>query len=183
MATKLVIVDDSANEILRGAVECPEVVTNVLVHFLLFGASCNPEGGIGLPEVNDSCSHLGIEMNKQAWIYACDLKLFIPEFNFFHKIDQAVGPKDSRMSSIAEHIMALWSKSPSPQFTCRYEERIKCFQKLAEIQKNLKSADKEYLTVSSTEGTAHENALKRMELYTSQYKKEYELCEIIMKYK
>ena len=51
-----------------------------------------------------------------------------------------------------------------------------------QLQKDLQSADNEYINVSIAEGTAHENALKRMELYTSQYKKEYELCEKIMKY-
>jgi hypothetical protein len=87
------------------------------------------------------------------------------------------------MFSVFERIMSFGSK-PAPQPTPSvYDERIKCFQTLIELQKNLKSADEEYLTVSIAEGTAHENAWKRMELYTSQYKKEYELCEIIMKYK
>ena len=51
-----------------------------------------------------------------------------------------------------------------------------------ELQKNLQAADNEYVNVSIIEGTAHENALKRMETFTGQYKKEYELCEKIMKY-
>ena len=88
------------------------------------------------------------------------------------------------MSSIYESIKSLWSKpEPAQPKTSIYEERIKCFQKLAEIQKNLQAADNEYINVSIAEGTAHENALKRMELFTAQYKKEYEMCEIIMKYK
>ncbi len=91
------------------------------------------------------------------------------------------------MSSIYESLKSIWSSTvkskPAPPQPSVYDERIKCFQTLIELQKNLKSADEEYLTVSLTEGTAHKNALKRMELYTSQYKKEYELCEIIMKYK
>jgi hypothetical protein len=86
------------------------------------------------------------------------------------------------MPSLTERIMSLWYKPTPPPFTCVYEERIKCFQKLAEIQKNLQSTDQEYLTVSSTEGTAHENAWKRMECFTKEYKKEYELCEKIVKY-
>ena len=88
------------------------------------------------------------------------------------------------MSSIYESIKSLWSSPAKPvePKLCIYSERIKCFQTLAEIQKNLQSSDNEYLNVSIAEGTAHENALKRMELYTSQYKKEYELCEKIMKY-
>jgi hypothetical protein len=85
------------------------------------------------------------------------------------------------MSSIYESIKSLWSKPTEPKL-CIYTERIKCFKTLAEIQKNLQAADNEYITVSIMEGTTHENALKRMELYTSQYKKEYELCEKIMKY-
>jgi hypothetical protein len=87
------------------------------------------------------------------------------------------------MSSIYESIKSLWSKPiPVQPKTSIYDERIKCFQKLAEIQKNLQSADNEYINVSIIEGTTHENALKRMELFTAQYKKEYEMCEIIMKY-
>ncbi len=88
------------------------------------------------------------------------------------------------MSSIYETIKIIWSSTAKPvePKLCIYNERIKCFKTLAEIQKNLKASDEEYLTVSIAEGTAHENALKRMELYTSQYKKEYELCEKIMKY-
>jgi len=87
------------------------------------------------------------------------------------------------MFSVFERIMSLASKpQPEPKL-CIYEERIKCFQKLTEIQKNLQAADNEYINVSIAEGTAHENALKRMELFTAQYKKEYEMCEIIMKYK
>jgi hypothetical protein len=85
-------------------------------------------------------------------------------------------------SSICQTIASLWSKrSNQPPQLNIYEERIKCFQKLAEIQKNLKAADEEYLTVSSKEGF-HENAWKRMEAHTTEYKKEYELCEKIMKY-
>jgi hypothetical protein len=87
------------------------------------------------------------------------------------------------MSSIYESIKSLWSKpEPVQPKTSIYDERIKCFQTLMQLQKDLQSADNEYINVSIAEGTAHENALKRMELYTSQYKKEYELCEKIMKY-
>jgi hypothetical protein len=86
------------------------------------------------------------------------------------------------MFSVFERIMSLASKpQPQPKL-CIYDERIKCFKTLAEIQKNLQAADNEYLTVSIIEGTTHENALKRMELFTAQYKKEYELCEKIIKY-
>lgn len=84
------------------------------------------------------------------------------------------------MSSIYESIKSIWSKPTMPR-TCIYEERIKCFQKLAEIQKNLKAADEEYLTVSFAEGKEHKNAWNRMEIHTNEYRKEYELCEKIMK--
>jgi hypothetical protein len=89
------------------------------------------------------------------------------------------------MTSICQTLASLWSNTVKPApipRTCVYEERIKCFQKLTEIQKNLKAADEEYANVSTIEGTAHENALKRMELHTTEYRKEYELCEKIMKY-
>ena len=85
------------------------------------------------------------------------------------------------MPSLTDRITSLWSKpAPTPRVSI-YEERIKCFQKLAEIQKNLKAADEEYANVSAIEGF-HENAWKRMELFTAEYRKEYELCEKIMKY-
>ncbi len=87
------------------------------------------------------------------------------------------------MSYIYESIKSIWSKPTSTHpKTSIYDERIKCFQTLAEIQKNLQLADNEYLTVSMIEGKSHENAWKRMELHTAEYRKEYELCEKIMKY-
>ena len=85
------------------------------------------------------------------------------------------------MFSVIEHIMNCASKKTSIPTKSSYDVRIECFQKLAEIQKNLKAADEEYATVSSIEGF-HENAWKRMECYTKEYRKEYELCEKIMKY-
>jgi len=78
--------------------------------------------------------------------------------------------------------MSLFYSKPQESLQCIYTERIKCFEKLAQIQKNLQAADNEYVTVSIIEAKAHENALKRMETHTSEYKKEYELCEKIMKY-
>lgn len=88
------------------------------------------------------------------------------------------------MFSVFDYIMSLASRTqskPQPQ-SCIYEKRIKCFNKLIELQTFIKSADEEYITVSSIEGKPHENAWKRMETYTKEYKKEYELCEKIMKY-
>jgi hypothetical protein len=87
------------------------------------------------------------------------------------------------MSSIYESIKSLFVSKPTPLPTMSvYDVRVECFQKLSEIQKNLKSADEEYLTVSAIEGKGHENAWKRMECFTKEYKKEYELCEKVMKY-
>lgn len=86
------------------------------------------------------------------------------------------------MFSVFDHIMSLASKKQPQPKLCIYEERIKCFQKLIEIQKNLKLSDEEYVNVSIIEGESHKNALNRMEVYTKEYKKEYELCEKIMKY-
>ena len=85
------------------------------------------------------------------------------------------------MFSVLERIMSIGSK-PTPLRICIYEERIKCLQKLAEIQKNLKSADEEYANVSIIEGKPHKNALNRMEIHIAEYKKEYELCEKIIKH-
>lgn len=86
------------------------------------------------------------------------------------------------MFSVIECMINCVSKTTSVPTKSVYDVRIECFQKLAEIQKNLKAADEEYLTVSTIEGKGHENAWKRMECYTAEYKKEYELCEKIMKY-
>ncbi len=87
------------------------------------------------------------------------------------------------MFYVFERIMYSASKpSTISSKSCIYEERIKCFQKLAEIQMNLQLADKEYHTTLSIEEKAHENTYNLMETYTKQYKNEYELCEKIMKY-
>lgn len=86
------------------------------------------------------------------------------------------------MYSVIERIMSLGSKPFQEPTKCIYDERIKCLQKLAEIQQNLKSTDKEYINVSIIEGKTHDNALNRMECFTKEYKKEYELCEKIIKY-
>ncbi len=63
-----------------------------------------------------------------------------------------------------------------------YDERIKCFEKLIELQRWLKSSDEEYVQVSTIEGKPHTNAYNRIECYTKDYKREYELCEKIIKY-
>jgi hypothetical protein len=86
------------------------------------------------------------------------------------------------MPSVTERIMSLFYSKPQEPRQCIYTERIKCFEKLAQIQKNLQAADKEYVNVSTIEGESHKNAWNRMELHTAEYRKEYDLCEKIMKY-
>lgn len=85
------------------------------------------------------------------------------------------------MSYIYNSFSSLWNKNTQEPRKNIYEERSKCFQKLAEIQKNLQSADEEYINVSFHEGEPHKNAWSRMELYSKEYRKEYERCEQIMK--
>ena len=86
------------------------------------------------------------------------------------------------MFSVFERIMSIGSKpAPNPTKSV-YDVRIECFQKLIELQKTLKSTDEQYLNVSSIEGKAHENAWNRMECHTKEYRKEYELCEKVIKY-
>ncbi len=89
-----------------------------------------------------------------------------------------------KMFSIVEIMLnSIKSKTtPSKADMCIYEERMKCFQKLIEINKYLKKSDEEYATVSHIEGKSDENSWNRIKLYSEQYKKEYELCEKIMKY-
>ena len=74
------------------------------------------------------------------------------------------------MFSVLERIMSFGSKPQSkPESkTSIYDERIACFKTLTHLQKQIKFADEQ----SAIEDT-----------YTKEYKKEYELCEIIMKYK
>jgi hypothetical protein len=85
------------------------------------------------------------------------------------------------MYAVIERIMTLFPSKPEPP-KCIYTERIKCFEKLAELQRNLQGADKQYVTVSTIEGKTYADAQKLMECYTNEYKKEYELCEKIIKY-
>jgi RPA family protein len=77
------------------------------------------------------------------------------------------------MPSITERIMSLWS-TPAP-YTCIYTERIKCFEKLTDIQKRLKAADE-----ARIKDPNNENTMKTLQAYNEQYKKEYELCNKIM---
>lgn len=84
--------------------------------------------------------------------------------------------------TLINRIFTLLGNKKSNPPKCIYEERIKCFNKLIEIQKNLKSADEEYVNVSIIEGKGHENAWNRMEAYTKEYRNEYERCEKIIKH-
>jgi hypothetical protein len=48
-----------------------------------------------------------------------------------------------------------------------------------ELQQNLKTANEEYDKASTDDSKA--TTLKRIQLYAQEYKKEYEVCETIMK--
>ena len=84
------------------------------------------------------------------------------------------------MQSLYDSLKPWWNKEFTKSI---YDERIECFKKLTEIQQNLKNIDEDYLTVSTNEGKTHENALVRLEHYTKEYKREYALCETIIKMK
>lgn len=86
------------------------------------------------------------------------------------------------MASIFQCIKYRWNQKTSVAASSIYDERISCLKKLADLQQKLKDADAHYLDVSTIEGVPHENALNRMEVHTREYKKEYELCEKILKY-
>jgi hypothetical protein len=86
------------------------------------------------------------------------------------------------MFYILEHIMSFGSKSVTQAKMTNYEERISCLNKLVEIQKNLKSIDEECINVLSIEGKLNEDIQNRIKNYTNEYKKEYEVCEKIIKY-
>jgi hypothetical protein len=76
------------------------------------------------------------------------------------------------MSSLYGSIETLWSKmiiGKPPKAI--YEERIDCFKKLIELQERFKIMDK----------TQHLSPEKDYLDYLNKYKKEYELCELIMK--
>ena len=88
------------------------------------------------------------------------------------------------MSAVLEYVKScLVIKEAPKQTSSVYDERLECFKKLAHLQKQIKYADEQYVTVSLIEGKTHENALNCMEVYTKEYKKEYDLCEKIIKMK
>lgn len=89
---------------------------------------------------------------------------------------------DSTAQSMYDMIAFKWTKPtpPTPK-ECPYEKRIECFQKLADLQRQLKAVDYEYVNVSIYKGKIHENALNRLEYYTKEYRKEYKRCQEIIK--
>lgn len=89
---------------------------------------------------------------------------------------------DSTITSLYDSIAFIWTKPtpPTPK-ECPYEKRIECFQKLADLQRQLKAVDYEYVNVSICEGKVHENALNRLEYYHTEYRNEYKRCQEIIK--
>jgi hypothetical protein len=72
-------------------------------------------------------------------------------------------------------------KKPAPPQESIYKQRIDCLNDLVRIQENLRAADEEYVTVSLAEGKGHENAMKRMELATKEYRNTWDKCEAIIR--
>ncbi len=86
------------------------------------------------------------------------------------------------MFSILERMLnSVHPKHEVPTISI-YDQRINCFNLLTKLQNDIRATDDEYFTVSSFEGKAHKNALDRLEGLTSEYRKEYALCEKIIKY-
>jgi hypothetical protein len=84
------------------------------------------------------------------------------------------------MSIINDYIKKVISRlySDEPKVSI-YDERMTCFKKLMELQQNLKTANEEYDKASTDDSKA--TTLKRIQSYAQEYKKEYEVCETIMK--
>ena len=88
----------------------------------------------------------------------------------------------TEMFSILDRMLNSIKSKPSNPLQSIYDQRINCFTLLTKLQNDIKATDEEYFTVSSLEGKAHTNALDRLEALTSEYRKEYALCEKIIKY-
>lgn len=89
------------------------------------------------------------------------------------------------MFSIMERMLnSVKSKPAEPVIPLQsiYDQRINCFTLLTKLQNDIRATDEEYFTISAYEGKAHKNALDRLEGLTSEYRKEYALCEKIIKY-
>lgn len=72
-------------------------------------------------------------------------------------------------------------KPTPPKQESIYKRRIDCLNSLARIQGDLRSADEEYVTVSFAEGKGHENAMKRMDCATKEYRTVWDKCEGIIR--
>jgi hypothetical protein len=89
------------------------------------------------------------------------------------------------MFSIMERILNSAQSKPSKPdvpLLSIYDQRINCFTLLTKLQNDIRATDEEYVRISSLEGKSHTNALERLEGLTSEYRKEYALCEKIIKY-
>jgi hypothetical protein len=86
------------------------------------------------------------------------------------------------MFSILDCMLNSIKSKPNIPLSSIYDQRINCFTLLAKLQNDIRATDEEYFTVSSLEGKANTNALERLEALTSEYRKEYALCEKIIKY-
>ncbi len=89
------------------------------------------------------------------------------------------------MFSILDRMLnSVKSKPSEPAIPLQsiYDQRINCFTLLTKLQNDIRATDEEYFKISSLEGKAHTNALDRLEALTSEYRKEYALCEKIIKY-
>jgi hypothetical protein len=60
-------------------------------------------------------------------------------------------------------------------------EKEKCIEKLTQLQKDLKAAEEAATKVKLFDGMGHHNARNNILARSAEYKKEYELCEKIMK--
>lgn len=73
------------------------------------------------------------------------------------------------------------SRKPVSPKESLYKRRIDCLNNLARIQGELRDVDEEYITVSFAEGKGHENAMKRMECLTKEYRSTWDRCEGIIR--
>ena len=86
------------------------------------------------------------------------------------------------MFSILERMLnSVQPKHEVPTISI-YDQRINCFTLLTKLQNDIRATDEEYFRISSLEGKAHTTALNNLEGLTTEYRKEYALCEKIIKY-
>lgn len=75
------------------------------------------------------------------------------------------------MVYVVDRILSLYYNQPK----CVYTERINCFEKLAELQKNIRFINDENMKQPS------QSAEKSIADFNTKYIKEYERCSEIMK--